>query len=339
MTKQQHIKIAAFTSRQDDPASYFRIRQYKELLQQRGLLIQEYSHPAKERCWYPGPLKALPYVRGLFDCRKSDVIWLRRVLVEGYETFERFLKRPRVMDVDDSIWLARPFGKYAVPHIAGGMDAIIAGNEFLANWFSRYCKQVHIVPTAIDLNRYKLSLVKPQSDEFIIGWTGSSSNFKYLGLIEKSIMRFLSSYPDAKIKIIADKQWESDLIPPERIIFVQWSREEEVSGLYDMSVGIMPLSDDQWTAGKCAFKMLQYMAVGLPVVVSPVGMNKEVLAKDEIGYTAESDDQWYNAIETLYKNITLRKKMGLTGRKVVEKYFNTEIVAQTLCSIFSHIVY
>ena len=335
MTEQRQIKIAAFTGRQDDPASYFRIRQYKEFLRQRGLLLQEFGHPGAGRCWYPGPLKALPYLPGLFDCRKSDVIWLRRVLVEGYETFERFLKKPRVMDVDDAIWLAGPLGKYAVPHIVRGMDAIIAGNEYLANWFSRYCKQVHIVPTAIDLNRYKLSPDEPQLDGFIIGWTGTSSNFKYLGLIAKSLVRFLSDYPDAKIKIIANKQWKSDLIPPERIMFVQWSRDSEVAGLYDMSVGIMPLSDDQWTAGKCAFKMLQYMAVGLPVVVSPVGMNKDVLAKGDIGFAANSEDEWYDAIEILYKNVQLRNKLGLAGRKVVEQYFNTEIAAQMLCSIFS----
>ena len=338
MTNQRQIKIAAFTGRQDGPAYHFRIRQYKELFRQRGLIIQEFSHPAKNRCWYPGFFKAIPYIPGVIDCRKSDVVWLCRALVEGYETFERLLKRPRVMDVDDAIWLARPFGRYAVPHIARGMDAIIAGNDYIADWFSRYCRQVHIVPTAIDLTRYKLSPAKSQSDEFIIGWTGSSSNFKYLKLIEKSLSRFLSIYTDAKLKIIADRQWNSDLIPPERIIFVQWNRDNEVSGLYNMSVGIMPLSDDQWTRGKCAFKMLQYMAVGLPVVVSPVGMNKDVLSKGDIGFAANSDDEWYDTIEALYKNVTLRTKLGIAGRKVVEQHFSAETAAQKLFSILTGMV-
>ena len=337
MTNQRQIKVAAFTGRQNDPASYFRIRQYIKLLQQQGLIIQEFSHPAKDRCWYPGFLKAMPYMRGVIDCRKSDVVWLNRILVSGYETFERLLKRPRVMDVDDAIWLDPPFAKYAVPHIAKVMDAIIAGNAYIADWFSRYCGQVHILPTAIDLTRYKLSPAQSQLDEFIIGWTGSSSNFKYLKLIEKPLSRFLNIYVHAKMKILADKPWNSDLIPPERITFVQWNRDNEVSELYDMTVGIMPLADDQWTRGKCAFKMLQYMAIGLPVIASPVGMNKDVFSKGDIGYDANSAGEWYDALEVLHTDRQLRAKLGQTGRQVVEQYFSAETVVHKLASIFKTI--
>ncbi len=337
MTEQKQIKVAAFTSRQNDPASYFRIRQYMEPLEREGLSIREFSHPSKDRCRYPIFLKAVPYIPALVNCRKSDVIWLRRVLVEGYETFERFLKRPRVMDVDDAIWLARPFGKYAIPHIASGMDAIIAGNEYLANWFSRYCKQIHIIPTAIDLNRYKLSPAKSQSEKFVIGWTGLSFNFKYLNLIEKPLARFLKNHTNSEIKIIANVPWKSELIPPDRIKFIQWGRDKEVTELYDMSVGIMPLYDDQWTRGKCSYKMLQYMAIGLPVVVSPVGMNKNVFSMGDIGFTASSDDEWINAFETLYNNAALRPKLGMEGRKIVEKYYSVQSVVPKLSSIFRNI--
>ena len=97
-----------------------------------------------------------------------------------------------------------------------------------------------------------------------------------------------------------------------------------------MSIGIMPLSDDQSTRGKCSFKMLQYMAVGMPVVVSPVGMNNEVLSKGDIGYAAVSADDWYNALEALYDQEQLRTKLGQAGRKVVEQQFSSEMVAQKL---------
>jgi glycosyltransferase involved in cell wall biosynthesis len=335
MTNQKHIKVAAFTGRPNDPASYFRIRQYIKFLQQQGLTIQEFSHPSKGRCWYPGFLKAIPYISAVSDCRTSNVVLLSRVLVTGYETFESLLKRPRVMDVDDAIWLTPPFGKYTVPHIAKGMDAIIAGNQFLADWFSKYCRKIYIVPTAIDLERYRARPVAPAGDTFIIGWTGTSSNFKYLRIIEKPLMRFLRDHPDAQLKIIADCRWQSDVIPQEKITFVPWSRNIEVSALYDMSVGIMPLEDNDWTRGKCSFKMLQYMAVGLPVVISPVGMNVEVLAKGKIGLPADSDNEWYEALETLYKDNSLQRALGQTGRKVIEQYYNANMVAHKLCSILT----
>jgi glycosyltransferase involved in cell wall biosynthesis len=336
MTNQKNIVVAAFTGRQNCPASYFRVRQHKERLLQRGLTIREFSHPATKRCWYPGFFKAVPYIPGIIESRKYDVVWLCRVMVEGYETFERLLKRPRVMDVDDAIWLTGPFGKYALPHIAAGMDAIIAGNAYIANWFGKYCRQVHIVPTAIDLNRYTLAPPQSQLNGFIIGWTGSSSNFKYLRLIEKPLLRFLTDHPDSTLKIIADIPWNSEFIPPNRIQYIEWSRDNQVSQLYDMSIGIMPLADDQWAAGKCSFKMLQYMAVGLPVVVSPFGMNNDVLSKGDVGFAAVTDDQWYDAIKTLYNSKQLREQLGQAGRDVVEQYFNADVIADKIGTILNN---
>ena len=104
--------------------------------------------------------------------------------------------------------------------------------------------------------------------------------------------------------------------------------------MHSMSVGIMPLADDRWSRGKCAFKMLQYMAVGLPVIVSPVGMNRDVLDKADIGLAAGSPDQWYEALVSLYKDRTLGVELGLEGRKVVEQFYNADIIARELADIF-----
>ena len=133
---------------------------------------------------------------------------------------------------------------------------------------------------------------------------------------------------------MAERTWKSKEIPPERIRFVRWSRETEATALTDMSVGVMPLPDDEWTRGKCSFKMLQYMAVGLPVIVSPVGMNKEVLAKGDVGFAATSDDEWYEALESLYKDHSLRAKLGDTARRVVESHFSAQTIAHNLAGIF-----
>ena len=104
-----------------------------------------------------------------------------------------------------------------------------------------------------------------------------------------------------------------------------------------MSVGIMPLDDTPWTRGKCSFKMLQYMAVGLPVIVSPVGMNVDVLAKGQVGFSAQSQDQWYQALETLYKDHQLQRQLGNNGRAVIEQFYDADKIAVNLADIYKAI--
>jgi glycosyltransferase involved in cell wall biosynthesis len=332
----QQITIAALTAGLNRPSSRFRIRQHISRLAEHGVIVTEHMPFSEKTYYFPGPFKAMTKFPALFRSRNADVVWLSRGFVEGYETFERLLKRPRILDVDDAVWLRGPFGRFTMPDIARAMDAVIAGNSYLAEYFGRYCKKVHIVPTAIDLDRFTLrpESADESSEKFIIGWTGSSSNFKYLDTIEAVLSRFIEEHDRAELILIADRPWEHRLLPPEKVRFVRWSVEEEVRVLHSMSVGIMPLADDKWTRGKCAFKMLQYMAVGLPVIVSPVGMNRDVLDKADIGFAASSPDQWYEALVSLYEDWSLGVKLGLAGRRVVEQFYNADIIARELADIF-----
>ena len=328
------VRVAAFTGRRDDPASFFRLRQHFAGLRELGLDLQEFSHPCSRGCRHRGPLKVLPYLPRLRESRRADVTWFTRTFVVGVETIELLLKRPRVMDVDDAIWLDRPpVSRLSARHLAGRMDLVIAGNAYIADWFSRYCPRVEIVPTAIDVERYRPAEKPPVAERFIVGWTGTSSNFPYLDQIEAPLARFVADHPDAMLKIIADQPWRPAAIPPERIIYQPWRRAIEVSGLQEMSVGIMPLADTPWARGKCSFKMLQYMAVGLPVVVSPVGMNVEVLARGVCGLAPASPDEWRQALETLYRRESLRREYGQTGRRVVEEHFSAQKIVRPLAGI------
>lgn len=332
----QPITLAALTAGTKIPSSRFRVRQYIDRLAEHGVVVQEHKPFSEKTYYFPGPFKAMVKFGGLFRSREADMVWISRGFVEGYETFERLLKRPRVLDVDDAVWLRGPFGRFTMPDIARAMDAMIVGNSYLAEYFSKYCKEVHIVPTAIDLDRYTL---RPESaheppEKFVIGWTGSSSNFKYLDTIESVLNRFIQEHDRAELILIADRPWEYRLLPPEKVRFVRWSVEEEVSVLHSMSVGLMPLADDKWSWGKCAFKMLQYMGVGLPVIVSPVGMNRDVLQKADIGFAASSPEQWYEALVSLYEEKSHGVELGLAGRKVVEQFYNADIVAGELADIF-----
>ncbi len=332
----QSITLAALTAGFNRPSSRFRLRQYISRLAEHGVDVKELMPFSDKTYYFPGPFKAFNRISALFRSRDSDVVWISRGFVEGYETFERVLKRPRVLDVDDAVWLRGPFGLFTMPDIARAMDAVIAGNSYLAEYFGKYCKDVHVVPTAIDLDRYTLrpEPANEEGEKFVIGWTGSSSNFKYLDSIEPALARFIGEHDGAEFILIADRRWEHRLLPPERVRFVPWSVEEEVRVLHSMSVGIMPLADDKWAQGKCAFKMLQYMGVGLPVIVSPVGMNRDVLEKGDIGLAASTEEEWYEALVSLYKDRLLGVKLGSEGRKVVEKFYNADIVARDLAEIF-----
>ncbi len=336
----QPITLAALTAGKNIPSSRFRMRQYIPRLAENGVVVQEHKPFSEKTCYFPGPFKAMTKFGGLFRSRDADMVWICRGFVEGYETFERLLKRPRILDVDDAVWLRRPFGRFTVPDIARAMDAVIAGNSYLADYFGKYCKEVHIVPTAIDLDRYTLrpESAHESSETFVIGWTGSSSNFKYLDTIEPVLSRFIQEHDLAELMLIADRPWEYRLLPPEKVRFIRWSVEEEVRVLHSMTVGLMPLADDKWTRGKCAFKMLQYMAVGLPVIVSPVGMNRDVLEKGDVGLEAISPEQWYEALVSLYKDRSLGVKLGSEGRKVVEQFYNADIVARDLADIFKSLL-
>jgi len=330
------IKITALTGGPRAPAARFRVRQYIPRLAEHGVFVREHIPFFHENCGLPSFFKALSQIPGVMASRKADIAWIGRELVQGYETFERFLKRPRLMDVDDAVWFDWPFGKYAIPRIARQMDAIVAGNAYLADWFSRYCKKIYILPTAIDIKRYskRPNSIVSEKKKFTIGWTGVAHNYSYLKLIEQPILRFLQSHSDAEVLIIAERPWRSAEIPPERVRFIRWSEQIEVDSLKEMSVGLMPLSDNEWTRGKCSFKMLQYMAVGLPVAVSPVGMNKDVLAKGEAGFAPTSTDEWYQALEALYKDRNLQIRMGNMGRRIVEEHFSATKVADALAGIF-----
>jgi hypothetical protein len=327
----EQIKISALTGGLKTPSARYRIRQYIPGLLQRGLLVHEHIPFFHDNCGFPSVFKALSQIPGVIASRKTDLTWINRELVQGYETFERFLKKPCVMDVDDSIWLDKPFGKFAIPRISRRMNAIVAGNSYLADWFSKYCKNVFVVPTTIDTGRYT-----PKSDyseKFTIGWTGMACCYNYIEPIEKPLLRFMQKHQEVEMLFVAERPFKSSILPPERIRFYRWNEQVETAALKEMSVGIVSLPDDEWTRGKCSLKMLGYMSAGLPVVASPVGVNNEVLAKGQAGFAAKSEDEWFEALETIYNDRSLRIKLGNNGRKIVEQYYSIEANVNKLADI------
>jgi glycosyltransferase involved in cell wall biosynthesis len=351
------LEVLALTSGRNVPSARFRVRQHIAELRRSGITVREVLPKVDKYADLPGPLghgRARRYLPPLYwawaayrlaarwpgvaQSRSARLVWLERELQPGFPTFEGLLGKPLVFDVDDAIWLKRPAGSRLARSIAQRADAIIAGNAYIADWFSAWHRHIHIIPTAVDLRGFEAPtmLPAPASSPFVIGWTGTSANFPYLYAIEEALQRFLTHQPEARLCIIADRPPAFTRIPPSQLRFIAWRPRVETAALRSFSVGIMPLTDDAWSRGKCAFKMLQYMAAGLPVVVSPVGMNLQVMARLEgCGLLARNDSQWIEALDFIYRHRDIATAWGAKGREVLRQHYSTPVIANKLAAIFS----
>jgi glycosyltransferase involved in cell wall biosynthesis len=344
------IKVTAITPGYNAPSSRFRIRQYIPKLRTYNILVDEYPSlvpydsrlpfvKGRMRMRYYGPFavlwqmaKLLGTAPGAFASWSSDVVWLNREMAGGYHIMERLLKNPIYFDVDDAVWLNNP----KTYKIAERSEGIIAGNSFIADWFSKYNKNIFVVPTAVDTDRFCPNPGVRKDEKFIIGWTGSADGLRYVYEIEEHLNSFLKKHENTFIKVICDKKPVFKFIVPERTIYIPWNPILENKELQDVSVGIMPLPDNEWSRGKCSFKMLQYMSMAIPVIVSEVGMNSEVLAKSEVGFGVKKPEEWQDAMEALRSDQTLQRKMGGNGRALVEKEYSVVEAALKLSEIFKN---
>lgn len=211
-------------------------------------------------------------------------------------------------------------------------DVIIAGNDYLEKQAVSYNDHIMIVPTPIDMKRYKPKIYSIGMPHITLGWIGSSSTLFYLEQLKPVWDRLFFRYPNIQLKIVADRFFDSDSIP---IIKKRWSKEEEMDDLHSFDIGLMPLTDDPWSRGKCGFKLLQYMAVGLPVVCSPVGVNQEMVQHGVNGFWATHEEEWLEYLGLLIQDSNLREKMGKRAVRRVEQDYALELWAPRLLGILS----
>lgn len=330
------IRIAAFTGGLSVPSARFRVRQYIPALRKEGIGIEEFASGLGQ---YPPQTKWIrPFwalatlaerVPGVMMSHRYDAVLLQREIMSSFVTLEPLTTRPRILDVDDAIFLQRGGG--FAKRLAELSDKVICGNNYLAEWFSRWNINVDVIPTAVDTERY-LPNAETKSLDFplVIGWIGTSGNYKYLYGIEGALAKVMRAHPRTRLKVVGDQLPEFRNLSLDQVDFVPWSEAIEVQAIQSMDIGIMPLEDSPWTRGKCSFKMLQYMATGLPVVVSPIGMNAEILTLGELGIGATTERQWIDGLIALLENKTLRARFGAEGRRVVESSFSIRVVAPRL---------
>jgi glycosyltransferase involved in cell wall biosynthesis len=264
---------------------------------------------------------------------RYDIIFIfRDALMTGSTFFEKRFSRSKakiIFDFDDAIWIQGvseankklSFLKNAdkTATIIKLSDLIFAGNQYLADYASQFNKNIVIVPTTIDTAIYVPSENGTGQQPVCIGWSGSFSTIVHFALAIPALKRIKDKYRDAvKFKIIGDAKYYCKELETQG---VAWIAATEVEDLSEIDIGVMPLPDDEWAKGKCGLKGLQYMALGIPTLMSPVGVNTEIIKHAVNGYLPSTEDEWVNILSTLVDSKECRAKIGNAGRQtVVEKY-------------------
>lgn len=341
------VRVEALVSGRTTPSSRFRVLQHVAPLHDLGVDVTA-SAPRISK--YAAVPAALTRHRGVapaadFGMRaaklavrlpaaarswRADVTWLEREIMPGRLTLEPLLHRPLLFDVDDAIWLLSAGHERATRAVARRAACVLAGNDFLADWFGSVAPAVERVWTAIDTARF-VPRARP-GGRFVVGWTGSGSSIRYLAAIAGPVGRFLAEAPEARLVVVSDVFVPLPGVPSERVDLVPWSPAAEAAVIGEFDVGLMPLGRGTWAKGKCAFKMLQYLACAVPAVVSPVGMNAQILAMAEVGLAADDDDGWVEALLTLYRDRDRAGTLGRQGRALAERDFSVPVVAAQLAA-------
>lgn len=280
----------------------------------------------------------------LVTARRFDLAVIEYELLPYFpalpEWWLRWLGVPYVVDYDDALfhqydqhkngWVRRLLGD-KIAHAMRGAHLVTVGNAYLAGYALRAgARRVEIIPTVIDLERYTQPLTAPHPNPtFTIGWIGSPATAKYLKEIAPALAEVCAG-GRGRVRLIGSGAVDLPGVP---VAVLPWDEATEVSTMQQFDVGLMPLPDEPWARGKCGFKLIQYMACGLPVVASPVGVNRQIVEHGVNGFLANTTEEWVLALRTLLDDAGLRARMGQAGRKKVEERYSLQVTGQKLAGL------
>lgn len=290
-------------------------------------------------------------ILSLLSVRRFDFIFIHREATPiGPPIVEWIIanvfKKKIIYDFDDAIWLEDPEEKgtlkawlkckWKVAKICKWSYKVSVGNEYLAGYAGRFNKNIVVNPTTVDTEGYHNPAlfdapVQAHDEKVVIGWTGSHSTLHYLKDIIPVIKR-LESFYGFTFLVIANKQPSFKL---NSLKFIKWSKPTEIQDLMPIDIGIMPLTDDPWSKGKCGFKAIQYLALGKPALVSPVGVNQKIVQHGVTGFHCQIVEEWKSKLELLLNDAALRKQMGKEGRKFVENNYSASSNTDNFLSLFT----
>ena len=269
-----------------------------------------------------------------------DVAYVyREAALSGTAWLEGWLSRrvPFVFDFDDAIymvdsseankgmaWLKSSTKTNAICRLA---RSVTVGNDELARYAGQHNQSVVVVPTTIDTDEYRV-LERAPNARPVVGWSGSTTTIRYLETLAPAL-RELRQRVDFELHVMGGELH----IPGVDVICTPWRLETELDGLRAFDVGLMPLEDDEWSRGKCGLKALQYMALGVPPVVSPVGVNARIVTDAVDGFHARDDGEWIDRIERLLRDPELRSRLGQSARRAVEERFSANVQAPRMAEV------
>jgi glycosyltransferase involved in cell wall biosynthesis len=339
------------------PSQRYRFEQYFSFLEENGIqcelsyLISEADDQVLyQPGHYFGKLRILlkSILTRWKDVRVTseyDFVFIQReAFFLGTAYFEKKFSQKEtkvIFDFDDAIWLADEsshqglLGRLKKPRKTSAIialaDKVIAGNTYLADYALRFNENVLVIPTTIDTERYKPG-DKTQDSSVIIGWSGSFSTIKHFEEIVPVLLEIKKKYQQkVRFKLIGDANYRHHELG---ITGIEWQADTEVKDLQEFDIGIMPLPDNDWTRGKCGAKGLQYMGLGIATIMSPVGVNTDIIEDGVNGFLAENTEDWLRKLEKLIEFPEFRKELGVAGRKTVVEEYSVEANKEKYLALF-----
>jgi glycosyltransferase involved in cell wall biosynthesis len=279
--------------------------------------------------------------------KNYDVVYIfREAALLGPPLLERWIHHvgaPIIFDFDDAIFVSYrspangylSYLKFAAKTrtICRIASHVMVGNPYLAEYARQVNDRVTIVPTTIDTDKYTVP-AKKASRPPVIGWTGSYSTVQHLDLLRGALERLAKQEP-FRLRVIGTPTYQLSGV---EVDAMPWRSDTELEDLAPIDVGVMPLPDDAWSKGKCGLKALQFMALGIPTVCSPVGVNTEIIQDGENGFIASSDDEWVEKLSRLLRSAELRGRIGRSGRVTVEHKYSAKTQAPRVYEILKSVL-
>jgi len=284
-------------------------------------------------------------VRLALSVGQYDYVWLQRKPLAPFLANMITARSKLIYDFDDALYTRQStnVGKLKdkhpgspayisrINHLLGKCSLVFGGSTALCDYARRYAppESVFLVPTSLAQSQVVEPLFR-EPGKVTVGWIGSNGNLPFLRLIDKAVYEVQRKFPDVRFSVMCGKspeglhaQWE----------FVLWSPETERQWLESIDIGVMPLEDDEWSRGKCAFKLLQYMSYGKPVIASAVGENLTVVEHGRNGFLAKSTGDWQSAFETLIIDEKLRHAMGEAGLQRFKSMYERRVVQSHIAAL------
>ena len=340
-------------------ATRFRLIQFVEPLAKEGIELTIYPFldsrlhgSLYKRSQWPRTVAGLALasvrrLRELWRARTADVVLVQReAMMFGPPLMEWLLinlhRCPMVLDLDDATYVAyksptygrlgsalKWFGK--TNDLIRWSRVVICGNREIAAYVSSKGRSTVIIPTVVDTTRFTPVSARNSDEVPVIGWIGTHSTFPYLKSIFPVFERLARAY-QFRLKLVGTGE-DGVIIPGVEVENLPWKLDREIADFQSLDIGVYPIVEDNWSVGKSCFKAIQYMAVGIPFVVSPVGACQDIAEPNRTHFLARTEDEWYTHLSRLLSDANLRRQMGQSGRDYAVAHYSVEVNAPKLADV------